>query len=148
MIDRAPVTVAVRTMLVAATGRPCGVGVLPLVNGKPAPPPYSVLYPMGGPVDGAPFSDASEDAHLTYQVTIVAARVDQAEWLADRVRRGFLGRTSAGGWEQPLTVASATVWARELVVDEGADPTVTGDVVTYVQRYSLSTTTSHPGVGP
>ncbi len=115
MIDRAPVTVAVRTMLAAATGRPCGAGVLPLVDGKPAPLPYSVLYPMGGAVDGAPLSDASEDAHLTYQVTIVATRVDQAEWLADRVRRGFLGRTSAGGWEQPLIVPGGAVWARELV---------------------------------
>ncbi|MFD8978685.1 hypothetical protein [Streptomyces sp. NPDC059564] len=135
-------TAAVRTMLAAATDRPCGVGVLPLVDGKPALLPYSVLYPLGGLVDGAPFSDASEDAHLTYQVTIVAARTDQAEWLADRVRRAFLGRTPAGGWKQPLSVPGLTVWARELVVDEGADLTGTGDVVTYVQRHTLSTTVS------
>ncbi|MER7118453.1 hypothetical protein ACFQL8_09450 [Streptomyces goshikiensis] len=73
-------------------------------------------------MDGAPFSDASEDAHLAYQVTIVAVRVDQGEWLADRVRRGFLERTSASGWEHPLTVAGVTVWARELVADEGRRP--------------------------
>lgn len=138
MIDRAPLTPAVRAILAAATGRPCGVGGLPLVDGKPAPLPYSVLYPLGGPVDGAPFSDASEDSHLSYQVTIVAARTDQAEWLADRVRRAFLGRTLAGDWEQPLAVPGLSVWARELVVDEGADPADTGDVVSYVQRYQLS----------
>lgn len=142
MIDRAPLTPAVRAMLVAATGRPCGVGGLPLVDGKPAPLPYSVLYPLGGPVDGAPFSDASEDAHVTYQVTIVAARTDQAEWLADRVRRAFLGRTLAGGWEQPLTVPGLSVWARELVVDESTDASATGDFVTWVQRYQLSATAS------
>ncbi|MFZ3493050.1 hypothetical protein ACODT5_07430 [Streptomyces sp. 5.8] len=119
MIDRAPLTAAVRTMLAAATGRPCGVGGLPLVDGKPAPLPYSVLYPLGGPVDGAPFSDASEDAHLTFQVTIVAARTDQAEWLADRVRRAFLQRTPDGGWERPLDVPGVAVWARLLMVDGG-----------------------------
>ncbi|MGW2585887.1 hypothetical protein ACWCYZ_31980 [Streptomyces virginiae] len=148
MIDRAPLTPAVRTMLAAATGRPCGVGGLPLVDGKPAPLPYSVLYPLGGPVDGAPFSDASEDAHLTYQVTIVAARTDQAEWLADRIRRAFLGRTLAGGWEQPLSAPGLSVWARELVVDECADPADTGDVVSYVQRYQLSASASASPVAP
>lgn len=142
MIDRAPMTAAVRAMLATATGRTCGVGGLPLVDGKPAPLPYSVLYPLGGPVDGAPFSDAAEDAHLTYQVTIVAARTDQAEWLADRVRRAFLERTPVGEWEQPLAAPGLSLWARELVVDEGVDPTVTEDVVTYVQRYTLSTTAS------
>lgn len=142
MINRAPLTPAVRTMLAAATGRPCGVGGLPLVDGKPAPLPYSVLYPLGGVVDGAPFSDASEDAHLIYQVTIIAARIDQGEWLADRARRAFLGRTPAGGWEQPLGVPGLIVWAREPVVDEGADPSATGDVVTWVQRYQLSATAS------
>lgn len=140
MIDRAPVTAAVRTLMATATGHPCGLGVLPLVDGRPAPLPYSVLYPMGGLVDGPPFSDTSEDAHLTYQATIVAARTDQAEWLADRVRRAFLGRIPTGEWEQPLTVPGITVWARELVVDEGAEPSATGEVVTYVQRYKLSMT--------
>lgn len=139
---------AVRTMLVAATSRPCGVGGLPLVDGKPAPLPYSVLYPLGGLVDGAPFSDAAEDARLVYQVTVVAARTDQAEWLADRVRRAFLGRTSAGGWEHPLTAPSLTVWARELIVDEAAEPSTTGDVVTWLQRYQLSATASSDHLVP
>ncbi|MEV6678602.1 hypothetical protein AB0N09_17335 [Streptomyces erythrochromogenes] len=139
MIDRGLLTAAVRAMLTAATGRPCGLGALPLVDGRPTPLPYSVLYPLGGPVDGAPFSDASEDAHLTYQVTIVANRIDQAEWLADRVRRAFLGRT-ADGWEQPLAVPGMTVWARELLADEGVDPSAAGEIVTYPQRYKLACT--------
>lgn len=140
MIDRAPLTTAVRTMLAAATGRPCGVGGLPLVGGKPAPLPYSILYPLSGYVDGAPFSDASEDAHLTYQVTIVAARFDQAEWLADRIRGVLLRRTAAGDWEHQVTVDGVDVWARALIADESGEP-APGDVVTYMQRYTLSTTT-------
>lgn len=137
MIDRAPVTMAVRTMLAAATGRPCGVGVLPLVDGKPAPLPYSVLYPMGGSVDGAPLSNASEDAHLTYQVTIIGTRTDQAEWLADRVRRAFLQRAPTGSWEHPLDIPGVNEWARELVIDEGAD-LASADTVVSIQRYQLS----------
>ncbi|MDJ0383210.1 hypothetical protein [Streptomyces sp. G-G2] len=139
MIDRAPLTAAVRTMLTAATGRPCGLGGLPLVDGRPAPLPYSVLYPLGGLVGGSPFADYSEDACPAFQVTIVGARTDQAEWLADRVRRAFLQRTPAGDWEQPVTAPGLNVWARELLVDEGADP-VGGDVVTYIQRYKLAAT--------
>ncbi|MFD9418761.1 hypothetical protein ACFWC9_29185 [Streptomyces goshikiensis] len=74
-------------------------------------------------------------------MTLVAARVDQAEWLGDRVRRAFLARTPAGGWESELTVPNAVVWRRELVVDEGTDTTV-AELVTSVQRYELSATAS------
>lgn len=139
MIDRAPFTAAVRAMLAAATGRPCGLGALPLLDGRPAPLPYSVLYPLGGPVNGAPFADASEDASPAFQVTIVGARTDQVEWLGDRVRRAFLQRTAAGEWEYPVTVPGLNVWARELLVDEGVDP-ASGDVMTCIQRYKFSVT--------
>ncbi|MFD8022595.1 hypothetical protein ACFV6G_19500 [Streptomyces lavendulae] len=128
-------------LLATATGQPCGLGSLPLVDGRPAPAPYTVLYPLGGAVGGAPFADAAEDAALTYQVTVVAARVDQAEWLADRVRRAFLARTPAGGWESELAVPRVAVWGRELVVDEAGDSPA-ADVSTYVQRYKISATAS------
>ncbi|MFE2149071.1 hypothetical protein ACFXAO_03415 [Streptomyces lavendulae] len=111
------------------------------MDGRPAPAPYTVLYPLGGAVGGAPFADAAEDATLTYQVTVVAARVDQAEWLADRVRRAFLARTPAGGWESELAVPRVAVWGRELVVDEAGD-SPTADIATYVQQYKLSATAS------
>lgn len=136
MIDRVPITAAVRAMLATVTGRPCGVGSLPLADGRPAPLPYTVLYPLGGSVGGAPFADASEDAHPMYQVTVVAGRSDQAEWLADRVRRAFLARTPAGGWESDLTAPGISVWGRQLIVDEAGDSS-TSDVATYIQRYRL-----------
>ncbi|MFF4507601.1 hypothetical protein [Streptomyces sp. NPDC001401] len=141
MIDRAPASTALRSMLSSATGKPCGLGKLPLLDGKPAPLPYLVLYPQGGPVDGAPLADRAEDAHLRYQVTVVAARTDQAEWLADRVRCAVLDRRPTGEWEQPITPVDMDVWARELLVDEGIDPADSANgVVTCVQRYKLSVT--------
>lgn len=42
MIDRATVSEAVRRTLAEATGRPCGLGKLPLVEGQPAEKPYLV----------------------------------------------------------------------------------------------------------
>lgn len=101
--------------------------------------PYMVLYPQGGPVDGAPFADRSEDARLVYQVTVVAARTDQAEWLADRVRQVLLGRTATGEWQSAVQIPGVDVWARELLVDDGVD-LADGDsgIVTAVQRYALS----------
>lgn len=92
----------------AATGKPCGRGRLPLVDGRPASLPHSVLYPQGRLTDGAPLADKAEDAHLVYQVTVMAARTDQAEWLADRVRQAVLGRTSSGEWVSPIRVQAWT----------------------------------------
>ncbi|MEU7576727.1 hypothetical protein AB0B50_03890 [Streptomyces sp. NPDC041068] len=141
MIDRARVTDAVQAMLAMATGKPCGRGRLPLIGGKPAALPYTVLYPQGGPVGGAPLADRSEDARLVYQVTIVAARADQAEWLADRVRQAFLGRTPEGAWLCTIEALAVDVWGRELLADEGLDEAGAGDaVVTGVQRYELAVT--------
>ncbi|WP_189959286.1 hypothetical protein [Streptomyces alanosinicus] len=134
-------TEALQSLLAAATGRPCGRGRLPLVAGQPASLPYTVLYPQGGLLDGAPLADRSEDGQFLYQVTVVAARTDQAEWLADRVRQALLGRTASGDWENLILVPGVDVWARELLVDDGVDPAGADDgMVTAVQRYKLSAT--------
>ncbi|MER6548335.1 hypothetical protein [Streptomyces sp. NPDC001250] len=141
MIERARVTDAVQVMLATATGKPCGRGRLPLVEGRPAPLPYTVLYPQGGPVGGAPLANKSEDGHLVYQLTIVAARTDQAEWLADRARQALLGRTAAGQWQHAIQIPDVNMWARELLVDDGVDLSdADAGVVTAVQRYKLSAT--------
>jgi hypothetical protein len=139
VIAHASVTEAVRTMLEAAVGKPCGRGTLPTSGGQPAPLPYLVLYPLGGHMSGAPLADRSEDARLVFQVTVVAARTDQAEWLADRVRGAVLGRTSSGQWEHPIPLPAGEVWARELLADEGADQSSASEgVVTCVQQYELN----------
>lgn len=141
MIDRAPVSKALQEMIAKATGRPCGLGKLPLVNGKPAEVPYTVLYPLGGSVGGAPLADSSEDAELVYQLTSVAGRTDQAEWMADRGRRAFLERTMSGAWRHSPDVSGVDVWARELDADDGTDTAAAAErVVTSTQRYRLSAT--------
>lgn len=141
MIDRAPVTEALRRMLTEATGKPCGTGALPLLGGQPAPLPYLVLYPLGGRTGGAPLADQSEDAALDYQVTVVAGRTDQAEWLADRVRGAVLERVAAGGWSRPIKVSTADIWAREMVSDDGADSSETSEgVVTWPLRFRFQLT--------
>ncbi|MEU5428469.1 hypothetical protein ACH4UT_23425 [Streptomyces sp. NPDC020799] len=141
MIDRAPVTEAFRLMLTQATGKPCGIGALPLLGGKPAPLPYFVLYPLGGSTDGAPLADQSEDAALDYQVTAVAGRTDQAEWLGDRARRAVLERRATGEWSHPIKVPAGDIWARELVSDDGVDrPETSQGVVTYPLRFRFQVT--------
>jgi hypothetical protein len=143
VIDRSPVNRALQEMLAGATGKPCGLGTLPLVGGKPTPVPYTVLYPLGGTIGGAPLADQAEDAVLLYQVTAVGARTDQAEWLADKVRRALLERTPTGGWVNALGIPGVDVWARDLDADAGTDDTGTSDgVVTSSQRYGLSATSS------
>ncbi|MEV4741584.1 hypothetical protein [Streptomyces sp. NPDC049555] len=139
MIDRAPVSEALRSALAEAAGKPCGLGQLPTLGGKPAPMPYLVLYPLGGIASGAPLTDQSEDAVLTYQVTVVAARTDQAEWLADRVRRAVLERKTTGEWRYPIKVPSAEIWGREIDAEPGIDPSSVGDgVVTYPLRFRIN----------
>ncbi|MFI6469844.1 hypothetical protein ACIBL5_06200 [Streptomyces sp. NPDC050516] len=141
MIDRGAVTAALQITIARATGRPCGLGKLPLADGKPATVPYTVLYPLGGQVGGAPLADVSEDAILVYQLTSVAERADQAEWMADRVRRAVLERTASGAHQYLLVVPGVNVWARELDADDGIDTSAEG-VVTSSQRYRFSATSS------
>ncbi|WP_433547166.1 hypothetical protein ACQPZG_20335 [Streptomyces sp. CA-294286] len=134
---------AFQEMLARATGKPCGLGALPQVAGKPAPAPYTVLYPLGGTISGAPLADQGEDADLLYQVTAVGARTDQAEWLADRVRRAVLERTPTGVWGHALDPAGVDVWARGLDADAGTDDAGAAEgVVTSSQRFRLSATSS------
>ncbi|MFF0741521.1 hypothetical protein ACFYVL_14090 [Streptomyces sp. NPDC004111] len=148
MIDLAPVNQAFQEMLAHGTDRPCGLGALPTVGGKPAPLPYTVLYPLGALVSGAPLADRGEDADLRYQVTCVGARTDQAEWMADKVRRAVLQRAPTGRWQHELAPAGVDVWARELETDDGTDDAGAADgVVTSTQRFRLSAT-SVPQVSP
>lgn len=142
VIARGPITAALQALLVAGTQRPCGVAQLPTVPAPgggmvPAAVPYNVLYPMGGPVSGPPFGDASADASVTWQVTSVADRADQAEWLADRTRAVLVGRTG-DHWTHQLTLSGVSVMNRRMTDDAGVIPE--GATVTYVQRVTLDLT--------
>ncbi|MEU5683590.1 hypothetical protein [Streptomyces venezuelae] len=91
---------------------------------------------------GAPLADKAEDAHFVYQVTVVADREDQADWLADRVRRAVLDRGDSGQWVNQIEAPGTDIWARQLLLDDGLDGAGEAGVVTAVQRYELSASMS------
>ncbi|WP_438491877.1 hypothetical protein [Streptomyces asiaticus] len=130
-------------MLALATGRPCGLGVLPRdTAGKPSGFPYLILDSLPGEFSGPSFTDWQADATWTYQVTSVGERADQVQWLGDCVRAALFDRTSSG-WRGQIPVSDAMrVIDRELTYDAAGDPVdgSQGTIVTYVQRFTITVT--------
>ncbi|MDQ0990717.1 hypothetical protein [Streptomyces sp. V3I7] len=145
MTARLPVTRALAALVEKATGRPCGIGELPRVEGKsgwePASSPYTVLDSLPAEFGGPPLWDWHADAAWSYQITSVGERGDQVEWLADRVRSGVVGRTD-GRWAHNLPIPEARVIDRELTYDAGGEASVSaaGAIVSYVQRVTITVT--------
>ncbi|MFK0279828.1 hypothetical protein ACIQVL_05045 [Streptomyces sp. NPDC090499] len=145
MIARLPVTRALADLVEQATGRPCGLGELPLIQGKsgwePALAPYTILDALPAAFSGPPLWDWHADAAWSYQVTSVGERGDQVQWLADRVRASVVGR-SDGRWLHDLRVPEVRVIDRELTYDAGGEPSVSaaGVIVSYVQRFTITVT--------
>ncbi|MFJ1994252.1 hypothetical protein [Streptomyces asiaticus] len=145
MTARLPVTRALAALVEHATGRPCGIGELPLVQEKSgwkvASTPYTILDSLPAEFTGPPLWDWHADAAWSYQITSVGERADQVEWLADRVRVGVVGRTD-GRWNHDLRIPEACVSDRELTYDAGGEPSVsaTGAIVSYVQRVTIIVT--------
>ncbi|MER0443017.1 hypothetical protein ABR738_00250 [Streptomyces sp. Edi4] len=141
MIERRQVTDAVAALLSTGTGKPCGVGSLPVAAGTPATPPYTVLYSLPLTLDGAPLTDLCEDAFTVYQVSCIARSHAQAEWLADLVRAAVLARDPAlGEWRWELKVPGWLCWLRELDSDAGIDADPGAAIVSYVIRFRLGWT--------
>ncbi|WP_329492525.1 hypothetical protein OG618_37160 (plasmid) [Kitasatospora sp. NBC_01246] len=143
MIARLPVTRALAALLAAATGRPCGVGALPRTDaGAPEALPYCVLHPLPWDVQGAPFSDRSEDASALYQAVCVAETTEQAEWLADRVRAAVLERDRVTGrWLHQLDLQpGVTCRGRSIDIDAGTEQAPGDGIVDYMIRFRLDLT--------
>ncbi|MEV0471351.1 hypothetical protein [Streptomyces prunicolor] len=145
MTARLPVTRALTALVEQTTGRPCGMGELPRVQGKsgwePATAPYTILDSLPAEFTGPPLWDWHADAAWSYQVTSVGERADQVEWLADRVRAGLVGRDE-DGWTHDLRIPQLRVIDRELTYDGGGEPSVSaaGAIVSYVQRVTITVT--------
>ncbi|WP_432190843.1 hypothetical protein [Streptomyces sp. bgisy027] len=145
MTARLPVTRALAALVEHTTGRPCGIGELPRVEGKSgwelAAAPYTVLDSLPAEFGGPPLWDWHADAAWSYQVTSVGERGDQVQWLADRVRAGVVGRTD-GHWTHDLLIPEVRVIDRELTYDAGGEPSVSaaGAIVSYVQRVTITVT--------
>ncbi|MFD7922545.1 hypothetical protein ACFV3R_25375 [Streptomyces sp. NPDC059740] len=147
MISRRALTGAVQQLLATATGRPVGVGTVPLDAARtPAPPPYTLLYPLDYSTDDQMLADQHRGAVATYQTTFVSGptpgqaastgTVEQAEWLADRARTAVLDRAVGGatGYAQPLTVPGAVCYRRE-ATEVGATSDPNDGIITYVIRF-------------
>lgn len=136
--DLLPITDALVAFLAAQTGRPVGRATAPLVDGVPADlesGPYAIVYQLPGGDTWGPFlSGPDEGAQLPYQVTSVGKRSDQADWMADRVRRAMVGRTN-GALTATLAVPGVTVLDREFTTYGGQDRE--GDVVSIPDTFLL-----------
>ncbi|MDX3232890.1 hypothetical protein [Streptomyces sp. ME19-01-6] len=146
MIEKRLVTNALATLLGAATSLPVGRSVMPGSG-----PPYYVLTPVDTSVSGAPYTDASEDMSLVYQVTAVsgpsasqpgsAGTLEQAEGMADKARTAILGRNAVTGqWLHLLTVTGAFCMCRELETEPGATSDPADGIISYVLRFRLDLT--------
>ncbi|TQE33066.1 hypothetical protein [Streptomyces ipomoeae] len=140
ILERRLATTEFTTLVTASTGKPTGTGAVPMAGGKPVEPPYTVVHALPLTLSGAPFSDLNEDAGTLYQVDCVARQHDQAEWLADKVRTGVLGRDPAGAWLNALNLPGWTCYARSLDLDAGTDTDAAAGVVSYTLRFRLDWT--------
>jgi len=106
---RMPVAKALVAMLATATGKPVDYTRIPpgLLNADgtvPANAVYAVVYPIPGGSFSGSASDAHEDADYVFQVSSVAKRGLDAEWLGDRVRGAMLDRLPSGAYRVPLEI--------------------------------------------
>ncbi|MFI8792565.1 hypothetical protein [Streptomyces sp. NPDC055105] len=95
MIKRLPVTQGLQALLETVTGYPVGRRTVPLdANGRPVPPPYTILYPLDRDDADNTLADNGKAAIADYQATFVSGPKpgepdsrggdDQAQWMADR----------------------------------------------------------------
>ncbi|MEU9703108.1 hypothetical protein [Streptomyces sp. NPDC047981] len=147
MIERREVTNAVLAMLTAATGMPVGRGRLPQNPGTR----YYVVHALDATLSGPPLADLNEDLTVIFQVDSVSApdptkpgssgSAEQAEWLADRARAAFLGRSRLSGqWTHPISVSGAVVMARSLDSEPGGTNDPADAIMNFVQRFRLDLT--------
>jgi len=147
MIDRRPVTAAVKTLLASLTGKPVGVRAVPVNpdTGKPYPPPYTLLYPLDQDDTDGTLADNSKAAIATYQATFVSGPApgvtdsrgtdEQAQWLADKARR-VVERPAdrSPGYLHPLTIPGVNCWHRE-AREAGGTSDANDAIITSVIRY-------------
>lgn len=144
--SKLPWSKVLQTMLAEATGKPCGLGsaptldaVAPSTERLPAPPPFTILYPMPGGLVRAPaWDDAYDEATWIYQVTAVTAKDDrQAIWLLDKVRSAWLDRNPDGTYVRDVSVAG---WSATRGWEEDAGRDSDTPIVSYVERYWIRVT--------
>lgn len=140
IVDRAPLTTAVKQLLLDGTGRPGDIGRAPKPVGTAVAPelPYWILYPLDGGDFTGPASAMHADAAIPYQVTYVGEQGLQLEQFADRGRQTMLDRTPTGAWR--LGAMGLVVMGIEFVGLPGMD--FENTIGTVADRFTVFVTTS------
>jgi hypothetical protein len=110
---------ALVAMLELATQRPVGNHVAPGPDDEPAPVPYTVLRRLNPAPAGGDVAAPQSMLTVTYQLTVVGERADQAAALADKGQAAMCDR-NATGWVRTVTVSGLNVVNRAFV-DGGTD---------------------------
>lgn len=149
LIARLPVTDGLAALLATLTERPVGRRTVPLDDqGRPVPPPYTLLYPLDRNDDTNTLADDGGCIVVDYQATFVSGPLpgqpdsrggdEQAQWMADRawkvVERPTDGTT---GYAHPLNVGPGVdCWRRE-ATEAGGTQNPQDAIMTSVIRYRL-----------
>jgi hypothetical protein len=125
-----------KSFLIANSGRPVEVARTPVtVNDAsiPADIPYVIIYPIST-IDwgGTPLDYPNEMLEFVVQTTSVGEIPEQAEKMADMVRKIMVGRNANGSYLYPFTIANMTILNREM--KDGGPGAITG----YDRIYSVS----------
>jgi hypothetical protein len=149
ILKRQPTTMKLQSVLDEALGADYAVGLsaAPRVETSPgtltaASPPYVILYPLWVNLSGPAFgADRHADAEWTYQVTGMALRGDQLEWVRDRVLEVVLGKDDDGRYVHDLDTPGVKITERDLKEDSGIGEAV-GSVLPTDIRFGLFATRS------
>lgn len=149
MIERLPVTLGFQALLASLTGRPVGLGKVPLdANGNPVPPPYTLLDSMDKVDDDGTLADNNKAAIANYQATFVSGPipgqpnsrggVEQTQWMADRAWK-VVARPADGspGYAHPLNVGDGVACWRREAREAGGTDNAEDAIITSVIRYRL-----------
>jgi len=139
-----PLAKALVVMLAADTGKPVDYTRIPpaLLNADGTVAEnevYAVVYPIPGGSYSGSASGAHETADWVFQVSSVAKRGIDAEWMGDRVAHAMLDQLPGGAYRVPLLVPETADYPELRVIgrfadsDGGIQPD--GKVFTLAQRY-------------
>jgi hypothetical protein len=98
---------------------------------------YVIVWAIpGGAAAVSALAGSHDDFTLVYQVDSSGRSRQQADWMADQVRRHLLGTSADGAYVVPLAITGWKAIARELDTP-GAPEREADDLYTVRERYSF-----------
>lgn len=137
--ERRPVSRALVQLLKDYLNAPVGYGMAPVIgdaNESVEDYPYCIIYPMySTDFWGTPFMYPESETSFDYQITSVGLSMEQADFLADKVRGILVRRDSTGDFEVSLSVQNHVVHDRMIIDSSG--PRREGQLVNAVDTYRI-----------